>query len=243
MRGILLISFVSIISSGFFAQSADKGAFKFNFGVGSGVLTTVSNADVTDVSSSSYALPSIGAFSFEYNTRERLSIGLEFFAHTYNSDDTAVVSIGGGAAGLDLKYFLINKEKSNVFIGTTLGAINIIYNAYNYPDSASADTVRKEVWLQANGIYNKVYIGYNKYFGNVFGLYIKAGLLNAPFRMGYITIDDVEVDRIDKMPTSEWNSLFRGGYFEIGVSLKFGNKSEKIEEVGDKEVKKDESKE
>jgi len=228
MRRTLLTSLFFIYTLCSYSQSADKGVFHANLGLGVGVLTTNSNAELNRPG---YALPTLAGIELGYNTHERVSLGLEVFSHTYSTADTAIISVGGGGLGIDLKYYLSNKEKSNTFIGTTIGGMNLTYNGYNYPDSGSTDNTKKNVWTEASGIYNKVYIGYNKYFGNTFGLYIKAGVLNIPFRMNYFTIDDVELDYIDKMPVTSWKALFRGGFVNFGFTFKFGGKkSEKVED-------------
>jgi len=228
MRKLLLSTLLLFASLSVFSQSADKGLFTIKVGAGAGLLTTTSNDGGNN---KGYALPTILGLEFGYTTHDRVSLGLDAFSHTYSADDTSVISIGGGALGIDLHYFLTNKEKSNTFIGTTIGIIGLQYNAYNYPDSGSVDSVRKDVWSEARGIYNKVYLGYNRYFGNTFGLYIKAGFMNIPLRMKYVTVDDVEVDYIDKRPIDSWNALFRGGFVNFGLTFKLGGKkSKKVED-------------
>ena len=232
MRSLLSVLLISFCTVNLFSQTADKGRIKVNLGTGFGVLQTISNSDIN---STGFAVPSINYLEFEYNTHKQVSFGLELFSHTYNAEDTAVTSIGGGALGFDLKYYLTNKEKSNLFIGVTVGGANLVYQAYHYPDSGSIDSTRKNIWFQAAGAYNKVYMGFNKYFGNVFGLSIKAGFMNMTYRLRDVTIDDVEVERFDRMPVSSWNTLLRGGFVNIGFTLKFRNKT------GNKEVVVDES--
>ena len=227
MRKLLLTPLLLLAALTTISQSADKGLFHFNLGVGVGVLTTNSNGNINNTG---LALPALVGLEVGYNTHDRVSLGLETFSHTYGGLDSSVISVAGGAMGLDLKYYLTNKKKSNIYIGTTVGGINLSYHSYIYPDSGSVDSVRKEVFSQALGIYNKVYLGFNRYFGNTFGLYIKAGFLNVPLRMEYATVNDAEVFYVDKKPIENWNALFRGGFVNFGLTFKFGGKKDKAKD-------------
>jgi len=240
MKKLLFALIIALIDISGYSQSADKGLFKINVSTGFGILTTVSNAKVNG---KGLAVPRFFGIELEYNTHKRVSLGIDFFSHTYKAKDTAVISIGGGGLGIDFKYFLTNKEKSNLFIGASIGGASLLYNAYNYPDSNSVDSVRNEVWSQAYGTYNKVYLGYNRYFGNTFGLFVKAGILNIPFRMDVVTINDIQVNRVDNVPINKWNALFRGGYVNVGLTFKFGGKKNKVPEVDSSDKKKNEPKE
>ncbi len=208
------ILFILVISTQFFsAQSADQGRINAYLGIGSGLYKTVGNGNVNN---SGAALTTTNFLGFDYNVNKQISFGLELVNQNFLYEDSSRIDIvKSGMLGLNLKYHFLNKEKSSAYIGTSVGGFNFELFLVDSINNAQ---------LLADGIYNTLYLGYNKYFGKVFGVYIQAGLINQPMGMGSLTVNGDAVDRWNRLDVADWRILMRGGFINFGLTFKFRNK-------------------
>ena len=199
----LLYAFTSV------AQSADKGKVNFYLGTGANYNTIVTNLSPGDKSQS---LATQNRFAISYNTHKQVSVGIELVGNKFLSDDSSSVNvIQSGMGGLFFVYSFMNREKSRAYIGTTVGAFNFNFNVL--------DSLNNTGKLVGEGVYNKVYLGYNKYFGKRFGLYVQSGLMNMPITMKSLTINGDPKQYFDKKLVTEWKVLMRGGFLSFGLTI------------------------
>lgn len=210
----------------FMGQSADKGIIKMNLGTGLSIQRVVSNENL---GKPGMAVPTHSFLSLEYLTHNRISLNLEGYSKTYLNDDSTITAATGGSLGLGLQYYFMNRPKSNAFIGTSVGGFRFDIEGTWYPDSSSTDTVSKDLFLGAFGVYNTLYIGANVYVNKHFGFYFKGGLTNDPMRMDYVNVDGEDLTVYNGIKIEDWKMLLRGGFISVGLTFKFGGKKNETE--------------
>ena len=209
------ISFLLLLlfTSQCFAQSADKGRINIYSGIGMGLLKASTNLNLQRSES---GVPRLFNLSFDYNTHNQVSLGLEMHNQNFIIEDSSDVdNMNSNMIGLTLKFHLLNREKSSAYIGTSVGGFNFEYKI--------TDSLNNTGKVLAKGIYNMIYLGFNKYFGKVFGLYVKAGLLNQPMQMSNVIINgEADTDwfykDIDKI-----KMFMLGGFVNLGIVVKLNN--------------------
>lgn len=193
-----------------FAQSADKGKINLYLGTGFNYNTIVTNLHPGDKSQS---LATQNRFAISYNTHKQVSLGVELVDNKFITDDSAKVSvIRSGMAGVYLVYSFLNREKSRAYVGATVGGFDFNFNVL--------DSLNNKGRLLGQGVYNKVYLGYNKYFGKMFGFYVQAGLMNMPISMTSLTINGDSKEYFDNKRVTDWKVLMRGGFLNLGLTIK-----------------------
>lgn len=198
---------VYIITSN--AQSADKGKIGFYLGTGANYSTVVTNSHPGD---KNQALATQSRLAISYNTHKQVSVGLELVQNKFLSDDSSNVKvINSGMRGLFIEYSFMNRAKSRAYVGMAAGGFRFDFN--------TRDSLNNTGRLLGEGIYNKVYLGYNKYFGKHFGIFVQTGLSNMPINMKSLKINGNFVDYFDHKRVSDWKVLLRGGYLNFGLTF------------------------
>lgn len=193
------------------AQSADKGKISFYLGTGANYNTIVTNLSPTDKSQS---LATQNRLAISYNTHNQVSIGIELVQNNFLTDDSSSVKIiNSGMRGLFIEYSLMNRQKSRAYFGMAAGGFEFNFD--------TRDSLNNTGHLFGQGIYNKVYLGYNKYFGkrSRFGFYVQSGLMNMPINMKSLKINGDFVEYFDHKRVSDWKVLMRGGYLNLGLTV------------------------
>ena len=210
----LLIIFQLSIFQSFHAQSADKGKINLYLGGGAGLMKREGNGNINITKD---FLSTRAYLGLDVNVNKQISIGLEVISQYFITSDTSKVrDVDGGSLGLNLKYHFLNKEKSSAYVGSSLGVFSFGYKVID-PDF-------NEGKLIGNGIYNSLFLGYNKYFGNVFGLFIQTGFINQPMQMDSLVINGNSYDSWNRLQISDWKIKMRGLFVNAGFTLKFRNK-------------------
>ncbi len=215
MRKILLLfGGVMFLLSGW-SQSADKGRINFYAGGGGAYYKMTSNININETGA---GVPYQVRFGLDVNTHKQVSLGVELWSQNFLTDDsTKIKTVDSGMAGLNLKYNFMNREKSVAYVGTSLGVFGLTYEVTDSLDNVGA--------LRASGIYNSLYLGYNKYFGNHFGFYVKTGLMNQPMQMEYLTFNGEDVAFWGDHPVQDWKIIARGAFLNLGLVIKLNNKA------------------
>ncbi|GEM_PF-4832185 len=210
----LIIVFQLSIFQSVLAQSADKGKVNVYLGGGAGLMKREGNGNINITKEFSSTKAFLG---LDLNVKNQISFGLEVISQYFITADTAKVrDVDGGSLGLNIKFHFLNKEKSSAYFGTSLGGFSFGYKVID------ADlNVGK---LIGNGIYNSIFLGYNKYFGNVFGLFIQTGFVNQPMQMDSLVINGTSYDSWNRSQIADWNIIMRGLFVNAGLTFKFRNK-------------------
>ena len=213
MKNYLLIA-VLFFSQLFFSQSADKGRLNIYMGGGAEFMNREGNGNINIQKK---YISSKAFLGLDYNIKEQISLGLESISQNYIMDDTTKVkNVSAGCIGLNLKFHFINREKSSAYFGTSIGGFSFEYQV--------KDSILNEGRLIGNGFYNTFFLGYNKYFGKVFGLFIQTGFINQPMQMNSLTFNGTAYDTWNRLRIANWNILMRGLFVNAGLVLKFRNK-------------------
>lgn len=209
MKYLSTLTFV-LITLLHYSQSADKGVVNFNLGSGANYNIIQSNIRPNNKGQS---LALQHRFAISYNTHKRVTLGLELVSNSFLTDDsTRFQSIKSGMLGVNFEMSLTNREKSRLFVGATIGGFNLDFDVLDSLDNNGV--------LKGKGAYNKIYLGYNKYFGKHFGFYIHSGFMNMPVRMESLTINGESKDYFDNKLVTDWKLLMRGGYLNLGLAIK-----------------------
>ena len=210
----LIIVFQLSIFQSVLAQSADKGKVNVYLGGGAGLMKREGNGNINITKEFSSTKAFIG---LDLNVKKQISLGLEVISQNFITADTAKVrDVDGGSLGLNLKYHFLNKQKSSAYVGTSLGVFSFGYKVI--------DADLNEGKLIGNGIYNSIFLGYNKYFGNVFGLFIQTGFVNQPMQMDSLVFNGTSYDSWNRLQIADWNVIMRGVFVNAGLTFKFRNK-------------------
>ena len=209
---ILICIFINISAYG---QAGDKGNLHFQANYGLDIFKTSNNVR--------FRKPTLTGgtdmnFGIQYNTHKRVGARLEVSKIDYiindNADVDAYLNIRG--LGLGLNYYVINREKFSLQVGADLG----IFNLDHKRDLLDSDSTFNDVNLIARGYYQKLYFNATKYLGkkHQFGLNLKVGVMNAPYRWQELQVNDVDVQKIRGIPIFDVITGQIGLYGSIGLT-------------------------
>jgi len=208
---LLLLLFVVQFS---FAQSADKGRVNVYLGGGVDIMNRQGNGNI-NLNKDFISTKSI--IGLDYNVEKQISFGFELIGQNFVTDDsTKLINVKSGLMGLNIKFHFLNRKRSSAYMGTSLGLFSFEYKV--------KDSLLNEGQLLGGGVYNSVFLGYNKYFGNIFGVFIQTGYLNQPMQMNTLTFNGTPYDRWNRLLITDWNVILRGVFVNAGITLKFRNK-------------------
>jgi len=215
IRSILLLLFVLYVNL-LLSQSADKGKFNFFLGTGTGLYSVQSNQNLNN---NSAALPVQLNLDVSYFTHKQVSIGLEVLNQTFLNDEdpSTIKTISSGMLGININCHIINRRKSNVFIGASVGGFNFDYSVID----STRGSLGGNGELLANGIYNKFYIGLNKYiFAKRIGVRVKSGFINQSMQMNSLTINGNDHTSLGKKELEDWRIAMFGGFLDFGLVIR-----------------------
>jgi hypothetical protein len=224
MNKFIFIVLASLFSVTISAQSVDKGRVQFKAGFGpyfgkitSSHIFTGGAASLNGGEDSFFALQN--ELSIHYNTHKNFSIGL--FLSSTNQGDTDTTSYRTGSLGFSIQYYIINKPKLNFYFDARVGGLG-----YN---ETSSNIVDSKIYINGEGSINAFSLGVNKYFGNVFGLYLKGGFMRQAFALTQYRLDSEPVNSINLNQIEDIKTMFNGGFVNFGLTIKLRNKSPKSE--------------
>lgn len=219
MKKLYLYITLFIISNVCFSQySVDKGRVQVKLGAG----VYVADKNISNVfdNNNNNVVNLIGELSINYNTHKNFALGI--FISDIGKDDTDSTKYNTNSLGLELKYYIINKQKFNLFLDTRFGSLN--YNENNL--NRDGDNIS----IKGKGSINSLGLGINKYFGNVVGVYFKIGCLRQAYMINNYNRNKVKnINYIGNNKTIDIKTKYNGFYTNIGISIKLRNKSPKSE--------------
>ena len=134
----------------------------------------------------------------------------------FNEDTTKLINVKSGLIGLNVKFHFLNRKLSSAYVSASVGVFNFEYQL--------KDSILNVGQLLGGGVYNSVFIGYNKYFGDFFGIFLQTGFLNQPMQMSSLTFNGNSYDSWNRLQIEDWNVVLRGMFVNAGITLKFRNK-------------------
>ena len=219
---VLSISFISIFS---YSQSHTPGTLNFSlsYDVGAHLVLYDSKFDNGTLSfeseqDSSGAATSLFRFDAHFNILERLSVGLNYRTGQYIEDPDNTQAIGNkiNVVGLNVRYYLVNKNKFAMYLGGAFGSSKLVMNR-------QTDPIFNTVILfdyKFSGSHYGLETGFNFYFSNNFGMNVGLGYASQKFKMKEHTFNGVDQDL-----TNYENILSsKGATFNIGLTFKLGGK-------------------
>jgi len=210
----LLIVFQCSVFQSILAQSADKGRVNVYLGGGVNMMNRQGNGNI-NLSKDFISTKSI--IGLDYNVEKQISFGIEVIEDAIDVEHALnLINVRNTLVGINIKYHFLNKKRSSAYIGTSLGGFSFEYQL--------KDSVLNQGQFLGNGIYNTMFIGYNKYFGKVFGLFVQTGFINQPMQMNTLTFNGTPYDRWNRLLITDWNVIMRGVFVNAGITLKFRNK-------------------
>ena len=216
---ILLFAFLPLVGVG---QSAYKG--KLNLYAGGGIVAGTSHSnfrwDGSGMGMVQYRL------ALDYNTHKEISFGAEYWNQGFveNRGVDSINTMNSNMLGLSLRFSFMDREKSNMSIGTSVGMSDLEISVKEGDNLAA---------LLGKGSYNSIYLTWNKYFGKSFGLYSKFGFMNIPYQMTSLTYNGANVDHFAHFSLDEWKVLLRGGFLNAGLTYMIGNNDKSNKDIVD----------
>lgn len=205
------------------AQSlVDKGRIQLKLAKGIFMGKMINSYDFgTEGATLNGGATNFGAFqnrlTLHYNTHKNVSLGIDFLGHTLVGDSA---NYSSGGLGVIAQYYIINKPKMNVYFEANMGGLNANWRNKDEAEPAALD---------GRGSYNSFSIGLNKYFGNIFGLYTQIGYMGQGIRVDAFTHNGNTEEYFGNIKAEDVKFLMRGGYANIGLTIKLRNKSPKSE--------------
>lgn len=229
MNKFIIIILVFLFSFFANAQSLDKGRLQIKLGSAFYFGKRTSSIDFENVGNSLNADNSdrffgrYNEFSLHYNTHKNFSFGLFLSNSNGLETDQDTSHFSTGAIGFSVQCYLINKPKFNLFFDARVGGLV-------YDEKTNANDFG-EYEITGEGALNAFSIGANKYFGNVFGIYLKTGFMRQDFQLERYTRDDndIEISSVNINRLTDIKTMFNGGFINFGLTVKLRNKSPKSE--------------
>ena len=218
MFRIILLLLSILYLNLFLSQSADKGKINLYLGAGAGLYGVLSNQNVGH---NSAALPIKLNLDVSYFTHKQVSLGFEFLNQTFLNDEdpSTIKTVSSGMLGININCHIINRKKSNIFIGTSVGSFDFDFD-YSVIDSTRG-SIGGNGELLASGIYNTFYIGLNKYFfAKRIGIRIKSGFINQSMQMNSLTINGNDHTSLGKKELEDWRIAMLGGFLDFGLVIR-----------------------
>ncbi len=224
MNKFIFIVLASLFSATIPAQSVNKGRVQLKLGLGpySGKVTSshVFKNNTTALNGGEDVFVTLqNELSIHYNTHKNFSFGL--FLSGIDQGDTDTTSYSTGSLGFSVQYYIINKPKLNFYFDARVGGLGYNENSSNVEFG--------RVYINGRGSTNAFSLGVNKYFGNVFGVYLKAGYMRQAFALTHYNLDSEPVKSIDLNQIEDIKTMFNGAFVNFGLTIKLRNKSPKSE--------------
>ncbi|MCT4580558.1 MAG: hypothetical protein N4A35_04000 [Flavobacteriales bacterium] len=219
---IALLVIISLNSITKAQTSVDKGRVQLKVAKGIYLGSILSSYHFNESGSlQNGGATNFGAFqnrlTLHYNTHKNFSLGIDFLGHSAENVDTVYNS---GGLGVIAQYYIVNKPKMNVYIEANMGGLNFNWGNKEETNPAS---------ISGRGSYNSFSIGLNKYFGNILGLYGQVGYMGQGIRVDTFTHNGNTEEYLGNIKAEDVKFLMRGGYANIGLTIKLRNKSPKSE--------------
>lgn len=215
MKRYLFAVFFLVLAHGFLlGQSANKGTFHLDLHGGLGLGNVITNLGPDNESFTAYT---VGGVSAGYSLHENLELGIELNVQPFftENDSTRSTNVGSGFIGGFAKYHVLNREKSNMYIGFLAGVGGFEYSV--------VDSAQNVGFLEMGGTTLGLNFGYRKYFGQTIGFKAELGWLTQPYWGRRLTYNDVEYDEfrtgLDVVDTKIRISSIN---LKVGLTFKFG---------------------
>lgn len=222
MKHIIFLLFIFLTSIIIHSQnSVDKGRVQVKLAKGIYIGSLLNSYNFNEGATLNGGASNFGAFqnrlTLHYNTHKNFSLGIDFLGHTIDGDSA---NYNSGGLGIIAQYYIVNKPKMNIYVEANMGGLNAYWENKDEFEPASLD---------GQGSYNSFSFGINKYFGNVIGLYFQGGFMGQGIRIKTFTNNGVNEDYFGNIKTEDVKFLMRGGYANIGLTIKLRNKTPKSE--------------
>jgi hypothetical protein len=211
VKKIVLGLMGAMLSLSLVAQTADKGTFSLEGGVGGNAYKLESSEGFGSTIGASWDFNLMAGYYFH----ERVNVNLEFERHTYLTDANDSTGrttdyLGANRLGVGLRFAVVDRPKYQLLLGGTVGAFNF---AYDVSDSlVDASFVAGGIY-QTYGITNKFLFGEK----GAFGLFLKAGIVNNPMTIRDFVINGEQRDEYLGKPIEEYKFNSLGYYLKFGL--------------------------
>ncbi len=198
-----------------FSQAHNKGTFSFQLNYQTGLHKTIYEStyygNLVDRDTRA-ALTSLFNFTAQYNFIKPFSAGINFSSGRYIEDPEDAEADGNkvNTLSLDLRAYLVNKEKFNWFLSLDYGIANLEINRiYTFITSFRYKYLFKSPHFS-------LYTGFNWYFAKFIGMNFQLGYSGHNFLMNKLWINGDEQDISNLKNTLQAT----GVNIRLGLSIK-----------------------
>ena len=197
----LLLNLLMLIPVVIFGQAVQKNNIELAAGIGVGIYGTSSNDSASE---NNMAAAGLMHLSLHYTISNRISTGLILERNGYVTERDSSNKGVSLNTGIDIKYRLLNSDKTTIFANLTAG-----YSHFRYDDFT------RKAFVSSNGYAFQPGLGFSHYFSKVIGIFLQSNY--AIYKYNKLTDDKGNI--------LETNSFTNKENFKIkisGLNIKFG---------------------
>lgn len=220
MFRLFLITFSLLLVTQTQAQYAKQGMLDIDLSAGLGVYHGYENirpeAELNKVNAAATVLH----FDVNYFAQDRISVGAQFRALRYLTEDDSTAVINSASANSILlhgDYHFSNRPKFNAYVGFGIGVNGFVYERM----ITDTNNVTTRGTIRAAGSVIDLRSGLRWCFSKHVGFHLTANYSVYPMQVLWAKINGSKIDELDYVPVEDVIINFRGVEIAAGFSFYF----------------------